>query len=213
MRSAGCSASRAISEKCPVPQGVQPRQAQQVQAGLGRGSAFVLRLAAFVEDLKCPPPSAGSFRVSRLARCGHGKAGLRDAAGHARADVSPVCARSPPDLGYGAAGGQLKRLELVSARIGDVLPALHFAAACLWRYEAEGEPAMLPVAWASVHVQLAQATATLRDLRANLSSRLIRVLLRMRRRSTRALRQPGADPARAGRVPARRRPPDGAPSP
>ena len=50
----------------------------------------------------------------------------------------------------GLLGGQLKRLELLSARLGDVLSALYLAAACVWRYEVEADAAMLPLARAAI---------------------------------------------------------------
>lgn len=74
------------------------------------------------------------------------------------------------DLAMGLLGGKLKRLELLSARLGDVLSALYLAAAGVWRYQAEAEPAMLPIARAAIRHQLAHATATLRELHANLPS-------------------------------------------
>ncbi len=74
------------------------------------------------------------------------------------------------DLAMGLLGGKLKRLELLSARLGDVLSALYLAATAVWRYEADAQPAMLPIARAAVRHQLAGAAATLRDLHANLPS-------------------------------------------
>lgn len=72
------------------------------------------------------------------------------------------------DLAMGLLGGKLKRLELLSARLGDVLSALYLAACTVWRYEAEGDAALLPIARAAIQMQLAHAAATLRDLHANL---------------------------------------------
>jgi acyl-CoA dehydrogenase len=37
----------------------------------------------------------------------------------------------------GLLGGKLKRMELLSARLGDVLAHLYMASACLWRYAFE----------------------------------------------------------------------------
>jgi acyl-CoA dehydrogenase len=74
------------------------------------------------------------------------------------------------DLAMGLLGGKLKRLELLSARLGDVLSALYLASACVWRYEVEGEPAMLPIARGAIRAQLAIAASTLRELHANLPS-------------------------------------------
>ena len=80
------------------------------------------------------------------------------------------------DLAMGMLGGKLKRMELLSARLGDVLSHLYLAAACIWRYQVEGDAALLPFARAAVRVQLAAAAATLRDLYANLPSPARRVL-------------------------------------
>ncbi|MEO8153182.1 MAG: acyl-CoA dehydrogenase [Rhizobacter sp.] len=78
------------------------------------------------------------------------------------------------DLAMGLLGGKLKRMELLSARLGDVLSCLYMAAASVWRYEVEGDPKMLPFARAAIRVQLDQAAATLRDLYANLPSGVLR---------------------------------------
>lgn len=72
------------------------------------------------------------------------------------------------DLAMGLLGGKLKRLELLSARLGDVLSALYLAACSVWRYEAEADADVLPIARAAIQVQLAQAAQTLRELHANL---------------------------------------------
>jgi acyl-CoA dehydrogenase len=37
----------------------------------------------------------------------------------------------------GLLGGKLKRMELLSARLGDVLAHLYLASACVWRYRVE----------------------------------------------------------------------------
>ncbi len=74
------------------------------------------------------------------------------------------------DLAMGLLGGKLKRLELLSARLGDVLSALYLAAASVWRYEAEARADMLPLARAAIRHQLAVAAATLHDLHDNLPS-------------------------------------------
>ena len=79
------------------------------------------------------------------------------------------------DLAMGLLGGKLKRMELLSARLGDVLSCLYMASASVWRYEVEGEPKMLPFARAAIRVQLDQAAATLRDLYANLPSAALRM--------------------------------------
>ncbi|MEO6031062.1 MAG: acyl-CoA dehydrogenase, partial [Burkholderiaceae bacterium] len=75
------------------------------------------------------------------------------------------------DLAMGLLGGKLKQLELLSARLGDALSALYLASTCIWRYEVEDEPAMLPIARAAIRTQLARAAASLRDLHENLPAR------------------------------------------
>lgn len=80
------------------------------------------------------------------------------------------------DLSMGMLGGELKRMELLSARLGDVLAHLYLASACVWRYQVEGNEQMLPFARAAIQAQLALAASTLHDLVANLPSRTLRVL-------------------------------------
>jgi acyl-CoA dehydrogenase len=72
------------------------------------------------------------------------------------------------DFAMGALGGKLKRLELLSQRLGDVLSHLYLASAAIWRYGYERDTAMLPIAHAAVRMQLRAATVTLRDLYDNL---------------------------------------------
>jgi acyl-CoA dehydrogenase len=78
-------------------------------------------------------------------------------------------------------------MELLSARLGDVLSHLYLASACLWRYEVEADPKMRPIARAAIRVQLDLAAATLRDLYANLPSRLLRIAAPLLLRGTRHL--------------------------
>jgi acyl-CoA dehydrogenase len=99
--------------------------------------------------------------------------GLRDEAA-AIARLSARYALSA-DLAMGLLGGKLKRLELLSARLGDALSALYLAAACVWRYEAEAEAKMLPFARAAIRTQLARADALLRALHANLPAAVLRL--------------------------------------
>jgi len=80
------------------------------------------------------------------------------------------------DLAMGLLGGKLKRMELLSARLGDVLAALYLAATSVWRYQFENDPAMLPVARAAIRLQLHEAATLLRELYANLPSRALRML-------------------------------------
>ena len=94
------------------------------------------------------------------------------------------------DIAMGLLGGQLKRMELLSARLGDVLSALYLASACLWRYEVEADPRMLPLARAAVRTQLAQGAAVLRELHANLPSRVLPWFTPLLLGGTRALTPP-----------------------
>jgi acyl-CoA dehydrogenase len=88
------------------------------------------------------------------------------------------------DLAMGLLGGRLKRMELLSARLGDVLSCLYLASASVWRYRVEGDPKMLPLARAAIRVQLDLASGTLRDLYANLPSRALRIAAPMLLRGT-----------------------------
>lgn len=72
------------------------------------------------------------------------------------------------DIAMGLLGGRLKRLELLSARLGDCLAHLYMASACLWRYVFDAEASLLPFARAAMRAQLEAAEAVLRDLYANL---------------------------------------------
>ncbi len=72
------------------------------------------------------------------------------------------------DLAMGLLGGKLKRMELLSARLGDGLAHLYMASACLWRYVNEGSPAMLPFARAGMRQQLDAAQEVMTELYANL---------------------------------------------
>jgi acyl-CoA dehydrogenase len=94
------------------------------------------------------------------------------------------------DLAMGLLGGKLKRMELLSARLGDVLSYLYLSAASVWRYQAEGEASMLPFARAAIHAQLARAANTLRELYANLPSRSLALATPLLLRGTRRLHPP-----------------------
>ncbi|KQX95961.1 acyl-CoA dehydrogenase [Variovorax sp. Root473] len=72
------------------------------------------------------------------------------------------------DLAMGLLGGKLKRMELLSARLGDVLAHLYLASACVWRYRVDAAPELLPFAQAAIRLQLDEAGKILRDLYANL---------------------------------------------
>ncbi len=72
------------------------------------------------------------------------------------------------NLAMGLLGGKLKRMELLSSRLGDCLAHLYMASGCLWRYAVEGDAQMLPLARAALRTQLDAAEEVLRDLYANL---------------------------------------------
>ena len=91
------------------------------------------------------------------------------------------------DLAMGLLGGRLKRMELLSARLGDVLSHLYLAAASVWRFHVEGNPKMLPFARAAIRFQLEAAAATLRELHANLPSGALKALSPLLLRGTRHL--------------------------
>jgi acyl-CoA dehydrogenase len=91
------------------------------------------------------------------------------------------------DLAMGLLGGKLKRMELLSARLGDVLSHLYLASASVWRYQIEDDIAMLPFARAAIRMQLDLAAATLRDLVANLPSRALHIAAPLLLRGTRHL--------------------------
>lgn len=81
------------------------------------------------------------------------------------------------DLAMGVLGGKLKRMELLSVRLGDVLSHLYIASAALWRYAQEADAELLPLARAGIREQLHSAAVALRDLHANLpSSGIARVI-------------------------------------
>ncbi len=88
------------------------------------------------------------------------------------------------DLAMGLLGGKLKRMELLSARLGDVLSHLYLASASVWRYQVDNDAAMLPFARAAIRVQLDLAAAILRDLCANLPSRMLRFVAPLLLRGT-----------------------------
>ncbi|MCW5627703.1 MAG: acyl-CoA dehydrogenase [Rhodoferax sp.] len=88
------------------------------------------------------------------------------------------------DLAMGLLGGRLKRMELLSARLGDVLSHLYMASASVWRYQVEADADMLPFARAAIRVQLDRAAASLRDLVANLPSRALHIVAPLLLRGT-----------------------------
>jgi acyl-CoA dehydrogenase len=76
-------------------------------------------------------------------------------------------------------GGDLKRRERLSARLGDVLSELYLASAALWRYEQDGQPADdLPLLRWALDDCLARAGDALDELFANYPKRWLGWLLR-----------------------------------
>jgi acyl-CoA dehydrogenase len=80
------------------------------------------------------------------------------------------------DLAMGLLGSRLKRMELLSARLGDVLAHLYLASACVWRYRVDAAPELLPFAQAAIRLQIDEAGKILRDLYANLPTAGRRVI-------------------------------------
>ena len=80
------------------------------------------------------------------------------------------------DLAMGMLGGKLKRMELLSARLGDVLAHLYLASSCIWRYRVDAAPELLPFARAAIRLQIDEAGKILRDLYANLPTAGRRVI-------------------------------------
>ena len=78
------------------------------------------------------------------------------------------------DLCMGVLGGKLKRLEQLSARLGDVLSHLYLAAACLWRYHHDPQPILLPIAQAAADFEFNLARKALADLYSNMPGWFLR---------------------------------------
>lgn len=85
------------------------------------------------------------------------------------------------DLAMGLLGGKLKRMELLSARLGDVLAHLYLASASVWRFKVEDgeEPLMLPLARASINAQLHAGELALQGFYANMPQGGVRLLGRL----------------------------------
>ena len=76
-------------------------------------------------------------------------------------------------------GGDLKRRERLSARLGDALSELYLACAALWRHQQAGQPADdLPLLRWALDDCLARAAAALDELFANYPKRWLGCLLR-----------------------------------
>jgi acyl-CoA dehydrogenase len=77
-------------------------------------------------------------------------------------------------------GGELKRKELLSARLGDVLSYLYLASMVLKHYRDQGEPAAdLPLVEWSCRTLLYKTQEQLHGLLRNLPNRLVAALLRL----------------------------------
>ena len=77
-------------------------------------------------------------------------------------------------------GGALKRKELLSARLGDVLSYLYLASMVLKHYRDQGEPAEdLPLVEWSCRTMLYKAQEQLHSLLRNLPNRIVATLLRV----------------------------------
>jgi len=77
-------------------------------------------------------------------------------------------------------GGELKRMESLSARLGDVLSELYFASAVVARYEHEGQqPADLPLAQWSLEQSFYKIEKSLDGVLANFPMRVLAFFLRL----------------------------------
>ncbi len=79
------------------------------------------------------------------------------------------------DMCMGVLGGKLKRLELLSSRLGDALSHLYMACACLWRYAQQPDPRLEPLARGAVRRQIWLASEALHELYDNVSNPALRV--------------------------------------
>lgn len=79
------------------------------------------------------------------------------------------------DVCVGILGGKLKRLELLSTRLGDALSHLYIACACLWRYAGQPDAGLAPVVHGAVRQQIWLASAALHALYGNVSNPALRV--------------------------------------
>jgi acyl-CoA dehydrogenase len=79
------------------------------------------------------------------------------------------------DMCMGVLGGKLKRMELISSRLGDALSHLYMASACLWRYGQNEHPDMAVIARGAARRQIWLASTALHDLFDNLHNPVLRV--------------------------------------
>ncbi|WP_454737953.1 acyl-CoA dehydrogenase [Cupriavidus necator] len=79
------------------------------------------------------------------------------------------------DICMGVLGGNLKRLELLSSRLGDALSHLYMACACLWRYAGQGDIELAPVVRGAIRHQVWLASEALHELYDNVSNPVLRI--------------------------------------
>ncbi|MCW2480454.1 acyl-CoA dehydrogenase FadE [Candidatus Symbiopectobacterium sp. NZEC135] len=84
------------------------------------------------------------------------------------------------DVSMAVLGGDLKRRERISARLGDVLSQLYLASATLKRFDDEGrQQADLPLVHWGVQDSLHQAEVALNDLLRNFPNRAVATIMRI----------------------------------
>ncbi len=132
------------------------------QALIGHGGHVLrnLRRSLFGAPLLGTPPQALAHEAKMLARLS--------------AKYALTC-----DVAMGLLGGKLKRMELLSARLGDVLAHLYMASSCVWRYVFDAQADLLPFARAAMRAQLDAAEEALREIYANLPAPGHRLLGRL----------------------------------
>ncbi|EHP44130.1 acyL-CoA dehydrogenase domain-containing protein [Cupriavidus basilensis OR16] len=79
------------------------------------------------------------------------------------------------DICMGVLGGKLKRLELLSSRLGDALSHLYMACACLWRYAGQPEAELAPIVRGAIRHQIWLASEALHGLYDNVSNPVLRI--------------------------------------
>lgn len=79
------------------------------------------------------------------------------------------------DICMGVLGDKLKRLELLSSRLGDGLSHLYMACACLWRYAGQPEVELAPIAHSAIRHQIWLASEALHGLYDNVSNPMLRI--------------------------------------
>jgi acyl-CoA dehydrogenase len=98
------------------------------------------------------------------------------------------------DMAFVTMGGGLKRREMISARMGDVLSDLYFLSAVLKRWEDEGrQKADLPVVRFAALDALSRIQSTLDEVLANFPNRAVAAVLRVMVRSGSRVRGPDDD--------------------